>query len=155
MKLKIIVIDDDTGIREMFKSYLEHQGHDVFTAPEPELCDIYNGHECKEDYPCGDLMLIDYNMPNMTGVDFLKSMESRGCKGLSTTKVLMSGNTYAIDKEIAWKLGCQIVQKPLTFQMLDELILRVKEGLSPERKLADLSSKKHKFQRISDNSKDS
>ena len=155
MKLLIVVIDDEESIRETLKMYLEDQGHDVFTAPEPVLCDVYNGHDCKLDYPCCDLMLIDYKMPKMTGVDFIQSMKSRGCKRLSATKVLMSGDTSAINKEIAMQLGCQVIQKPLTFRMLDEITLKVKERLSPERKLADLSSKLQDFQRISDGFEDS
>ena len=155
MKLKVIIIDDEDSIRETLKMYLEDQGHEVFTAPEPILCDVYNGHECNEDYPCGDIMLIDYKMPKMTGTDFLQSMESRGCKGLSATKILMSGDTGSIDKKIAKQLGCQIIQKPLTFQMLDELIFNFKERLDPERQLADLSAKLHKFKRSSNGSEDS
>ena len=155
MKLRIAVIDDEESIRETFKMYLEDQGHYVFTAPEPVLCDVYNGHDCKGDYPCCDLMLIDYKMPKMTGVEFIQSMKSRGCKGLSSTKVLMSGDTGAINKEIAMQLGCQVIQKPLTFPMLDEITLNIKERLSPERKLADMSSKLRRFQRVSDGFEDS
>ena len=141
MKLRIVIIDDEDSIRETFKMYLEDQGHEVFTAPEPILCDVYNGHDCKEDYPCCDIMLIDYKMPKMTGIDFLQSMKNRACKGLPSTKILMSGDTGAIDKKIAKQFDCQIIQKPVTFRMLDELVFTVKERLGPERQLSDLSVK--------------
>ena len=129
MKLRIYVIDDEECIRDTFKWHLEAQGHEVFTASEPMLCDIYKGNCCSSESACTDILFIDYNMPRMTGLEFIELMSQRGCKGDPATRIIMSGNTTAIDMDLVRKLGCKVVQKPLTFDGLDKIILQIIKGL--------------------------
>lgn len=129
MKLRIFVIDDEECIRDTFKWHLEAHGHEVFTASEPMLCDIYQGDCCSSESACTDILLIDYNMPRMNGLEFIERMSQRGCKGDPATKIIMSGNTTDIDMDLVRKLGCQVVQKPLRFADLDKVIRQIAEGI--------------------------
>jgi len=140
--LRVFVIDDEENIVESMRSYIEQLGHEVFTAPEPLLCDIYQGYSCCEEHACGDLVFVDYNMPRMTGLEFIELMARRGCKGPKENKVLMSGNTSAIDMDKVKALGCQVVQKPLRLARVGEIVEEAKNQIDPHRKLADLSRKK-------------
>ena len=141
MKLRIIVIDDEVSIRNPMQWHLEDQGHEVLTAAEPQLCSVYQGCECKENHPCGDILFVDFNMPRMNGLELVELMAQKGCKGHPNNKIIMSGDTSAIDAAKAREFGCIIEQKPLSLQRIDEIIEQCKTRVSPERKLADLSEK--------------
>lgn len=70
MKNKILVVDDFQIIREMLKSTLSLKGYEINTAS--------NGKEAIQllsESPDGyDLVLSDYNMPEMNGYELLKSV---------------------------------------------------------------------------------
>jgi len=141
LRLRIFVIDDEECIRDTFKWHLEELGHEVVTAAEPMLCDVYCGQDCQEDYPCGDLILCDYHMPKMNGLDFIEQMDRRGCNLPAKNKYIISGNTTAVDLKKAAVLGCHILEKPVSLERLEQITLEVKGNLDPRRKLADLANK--------------
>lgn len=141
MKLRIFVIDDEESVRETFRMHLEGQGHEVVTASEPWICDVYCGRDCEEENPCGHLLLLDYHMPRMTGLEFVEAMARRGCKSATTNKIIMTSNTAAIDMDRVRKVGCQVVSKPLTLYELDNIVGTTVAIADPEQKLADLSAK--------------
>lgn len=126
MKLKVFVIDDEECIRDSLQWYLEDLGHEVLTAPEPSACEAYKGHDCSKTAPCGDALLIDFNMPKMNGLEFISFMKERGCKGMTANKLLMSGNTNDICREKVRELGCCLAQKPVEFSTLDSWLNEIK-----------------------------
>ena len=69
MKIRILVVDDEQGIRDMFRFLLEPQGFEVFTA-----CD---GQEAVEMVTKGkyDLIFLDVHMPKMRGPEALKAIK--------------------------------------------------------------------------------
>ena len=139
MKLKVLVIDDEECIRDTLRWYLEDLGHDVLCASEPNFCDIYQNHDCLKDLPCGDMLLIDYHMRTTTGLDFVELLSKRGCKILPANKIIISGDISAIDMDRVEALGCQVEQKPLSFERLDELIDEASQRIASDRVLADLT----------------
>lgn len=118
-KLRITIIDDEDCIRDSLKWHLEDLGHDVQTAPEPLLCHVYQGHFCSQVTSCGDALLIDYNMPNMTGLEFIQQLKERGCWGMTKNMMIMSGDTSEIDLDRAARLGVTIEQKPISFETIE------------------------------------
>ena len=138
MKLRIFVIDDEESIRETFQWHLEAEGHEVLVAEEPLICDIYHGCDCREEHPCGDLLFVDYLMPLMTGLEFIEMMHKRGCKGNPANKYIMSGNVNVIDMDRVKEIGCNVIQKPVTLEKIDQIIAEVKPTLAPDRQLNSL-----------------
>ena len=136
MKLRITIIDDDECIRDSLQWYLEDLGHEVQTADAPESCDVYQGHTCSKGIACGDVLLIDYNMPGMNGLDYIESLKNRGCRGITSHMLLMSGNTTEIDMAKAQALGCVVFQKPMTFDQLEEWLEVVKQRINNKTALA-------------------
>ena len=126
MKLKIVVIDDEPSIRDTFKWHLEDLGHEVLTFAEPGVCDVYQGGLCQKTSPCSDALLVDYHMPGMNGLDFIENMVKSGCHGNPENVILMSGDTSRIDMDRVKKLGCRVVQKPLSLSVLEDWIEQVK-----------------------------
>ncbi len=120
--LKIIVIDDEECIRDTLRWYLEDRGHKVFTAPEPLACDIYQGHSCCQETACANALIIDYRMPRMTGLEFIELLKERGCKGMLSNILIITGNTGDVNREKVSELNCNLLQKPVSYAELDQWI---------------------------------
>ena len=65
MKKKVLVVDDDEGLRDLYEEELEGEGYEVVTAE--------NGREAlqklEEEKP--DLVVLDVVMPKMDGMEAL------------------------------------------------------------------------------------
>jgi two-component system response regulator PilR (NtrC family) len=68
---KILVVDDDQGMREFMEIMLVQEGYDVTSIGEPvkaiDLC-------CKNAF---DLIITDLKMPKISGLDFLKVIKDQ------------------------------------------------------------------------------
>lgn len=138
MKLRIFVIDDEESIRDIFRMHLEDQGHEVLTADSPLACPVFSEHDCDNDLPCGHVLFVDYFFDDLNGLDFLEKLERKGCKGVSRNKILMTGGAALVDQERVKKIGCKVVQKPITLSQIDRIISEIIPSLDPEEKLAEL-----------------
>lgn len=137
-KLKIVVIDDEECIRESLAWFLEDLGHEVHTAASPQVCRVYHGHDCDKGEACADALLIDHNMPGMNGLDFIVMLKERGCRGVTANMLLMSGDIASVNTQKALELGCEVVQKPLSFSQLgawvDKVVQRIGTRQPPHDK---------------------
>jgi len=138
MKLRIFIIDDEECIRDSYMWHLESLGHEVITAAQPEMCNIYRDYHCESDVACGDILIIDYNLPIMTGLEYIEQLHAHGCKGAIKQVMLLSGSLTEIDMERAKALGCEIRQKPLRLAELEEWVDECAKTIDPDRKLIDL-----------------
>lgn len=113
MTPKVFIIDDEECIRDSLKWFLEDLGYDVQTAEEPTACSVYGGHDCSQTAPCGHALIIDHQMPTMTGIEFIELLIKRGCKGVVSNMLVISGNISQVDMEKAAMLGCTVANKPV------------------------------------------
>ena len=97
-----LVVDDSRVIRKVAKCILEEMS---FTTSEAE-----NGMEaldrCRESMP--DVVLLDWNMPVMDGIDFLTALRTES--GGDRPKVIFcttENNADQITRAIAARLGSQ------------------------------------------------
>lgn len=120
--MRIVVIDGEACIRETFKRHFEESGHEVTTLDSPIGCDVFDGHECTKDTPCGDVLFIDYFLAGGNALDFVEKMTAKGCKAIVRNKFVMSGNIDMVDQERSNNLDCNIIQKPLNIDDLDNLL---------------------------------
>jgi two-component system, chemotaxis family, chemotaxis protein CheY len=65
--MKVLIVDDSKPILMMVSQMLEELGHEVITA-----FDGVNAYEVIAGNTGIDLVLLDWNMPNMNGLEFLK-----------------------------------------------------------------------------------
>lgn len=72
IKLKILVIDDQPGIRRLLTEVLQDEGYEVATAENG-----YDGLQAaKEIQPA--VILMDMKMPGMDGIETLKELKQLG-----------------------------------------------------------------------------
>ncbi|MGD0022289.1 MAG: response regulator, partial [Smithellaceae bacterium] len=68
---RILVVDDDQGMREFMEIMLAKEGYDVVCAEDPakaiNLCN-------KKDF---DLVITDLRMPKIDGIEFLKAIKEK------------------------------------------------------------------------------
>lgn len=77
-----LVIDDSRTMRTIIGSYLRQVGMDVI-----EAADGMQGLDQLEQNPDVDVVLVDWNMPVMNGIDFIKAMRAE--YGRDRIRVLM------------------------------------------------------------------
>ncbi|MFW6130968.1 MAG: sigma-54-dependent transcriptional regulator [Candidatus Aminicenantaceae bacterium] len=118
MKEKILVIDDEVGIRSSLKGVLEDEGYFVETAESGKQgLDLLE----KDNF---DLVLLDIWLPEMDGVDVLKTIkELNGDYSI----IMISGHGNVETAVKTTKLGAyDFLEKPLT---LEKVVLTVKNAL--------------------------
>jgi len=122
IKDKILVIDDEAGIRSSLKGILEDEGYAVSTTDSGEAgLDILRN----ENF---DLVLLDIWLPQMGGLDVLEKIK----KSEEETQVVMiSGHGSIATAVKATKLGAfDFLEKPLS---LDKVVLTVKNALRQQK----------------------
>ena len=117
---RILIFDDDLGVRRSLRRILEKSGHQVFTFPSPMPCSHCPSAAGER---CADVILSDLSMPEMRGIDFIENQRRVGCK--IDCFGLMSGYWEDRDLNRAKELGVRIFSKPFDIY---ELYRWVNEG---------------------------
>ena len=123
---KVLIVDDESKIREVVKEYAEFSGYEAFEAAD--------GMEavrlCKEnDY---DIVLLDVMMPKLDGYSTCKEIR----KFSDVPIIILSARGEEYDKLFGFELGIDdYVVKPFS---LKELMARINAVLN--RKLAKIEA---------------
>lgn len=116
MVKKVLVVDDQIGIRLLLKDILENEGFQVEEAS--------TGKEAieKATSQTFDLIMLDYKLPLMDGEEVLKKLEE---KNVETNAIIMSGLVENISDEV---MECRYVKKILAKPFnINELVEDVKK----------------------------
>ena len=97
--MKILLVDDDTFLRDMYATKFIECGHDV--TPAIHASDALRILSTVTDF---DLMLVDMIMPGMTGVELLAELKSSMPK-LKMKKIVLSNQGQDQDIEEANEAG--------------------------------------------------
>ena len=137
--MRIFLIEDDNHLRDILATFLDMKGHEVFPAANPTGCPAYDstGEPCPHEHPCGDVLVIDQNMPEMTGLEFIQMQIERGCKGSVHNKLIISSDLNKEEMDLATRLGCTVMLKPFSMLSLLEWLESVEKKLAPDRELFD------------------
>jgi len=95
---KILIIEDDTLVSNIYRNNMVLEGHQVECAPDGE-----QGLERLEGFE-PDSVLLDLMLPGMSGVEVLKHIRSDPAR--STLPVVVLSNTYLSSMiQAAWQAG--------------------------------------------------
>lgn len=112
--MKSIVIDDSRTVRKMLCHYM--QSLDIETMEAEDGCDALSLLGT-EDPSSIEIALVDWDMPRMSGIEFLK--EIRSCSEFSHLKVMMvTSHNKPEDLMRAIELGAnEFLMKPFDEDM--------------------------------------
>jgi two-component system nitrogen regulation response regulator NtrX len=118
MKSRILVIDDESAIRDSLRMILEYEGYEFVGAATGE-----EGIGIVEREAV-DLVLLDIKMPGMDGLEVLGRLKK---VAESLPVVMISGHATVATAVEATKMGAfDFVEKPLT---TERVLLTIKHGL--------------------------
>lgn len=112
---RILVVDDEIGIRELLSEILYDEGHSVEIAE--------NAAQAREARLRGrpDLVLLDIWMPDTDGVSLLKEWAAQGL--LDMPVIMMSGHATVDTAMEATRIGAvDFLEKPIAMQKLLEAV---------------------------------
>lgn len=116
---KILIVDDEIGIRELLSEILRDEGYDVVLAENAAAARVAR-HAGRPD-----LVLLDIWMPDTDGITLLKEWAANG--QLTMPVVMMSGHGTIDTAVEATRVGAiDYLEKPIALQ---KLLVTVKRGL--------------------------
>lgn len=137
MSTKILVIEDVPEMSDLISMYLTKEGMEVAKAPNAEIA----LEELKTKVP--DLVILDLNLPGMSGFDFLKKFREE----YSNTIPVIISSARDGDEDIIEGLGLgadEFVTKPFSPRVL---VAKVKANL---RRGSEISAAAEEFYAFGD-----
>ena len=111
MAYNILIVDDSTPMRALIKKVVKASGFDV-----GEFFEAANGKEACQVLEDAwlDLVLTDYNMPEMNGLELLEAMQQDEThKSIPVVMITTEGSQQRID-EFMTKGAADYIKKPFT-----------------------------------------
>jgi two-component system, chemotaxis family, chemotaxis protein CheY len=112
--MQALIVDDSSTMRMVLKMHLKKLGFDVTEA--------INGRDALDrlkEMPKADLVMVDWNMPEMDGIAFIRAVRA---EGYATLPLLMvTTNTDRAHVAQALDAGAdEYIMKPFTGDMIRE-----------------------------------
>lgn len=121
---KVLVVDDDPDIRELISEFLKSAGHQTVQSPNAlAALDDYD-----KEHP--DLVICDFNMPDMDGADFF--LEVNGYQNCCPF-IFISGYTEKLSLSQSYTL----IKKPVEYKVL---MAEVNRALGAQQKIQCIDS---------------
>jgi two-component system nitrogen regulation response regulator NtrX len=118
MPAKILIVDDESGIRESLGALLRDEGYEIETLPSAEEC---LARLKRDEF---DLVLLDVWLPKMDGIETLERLQAQDDPPIV---VMISGHGNVEAAVRATKLGAfEFIEKPLS---LEKVVLVVRNAL--------------------------
>jgi len=118
MAFRILLCEDEPGLRLAVTDRLRAEGHEVETAPDG---DEGLRRAIQENF---DLLILDVMMPGRSGFDVVREVRQRG---LATPILMLTARGEVVDRVVGLKLGADdYLTKPFA---MAELVARVEARL--------------------------
>ncbi|NOQ28285.1 MAG: response regulator [Bacteroidales bacterium] len=130
MKFRCVIVDDEPLALSIIEGHLQKIPYIEIIGKFDNAIPVYEFLKNNSV----DLLFLDIEMPNLTGIDFLKSLTTRPPAVILTT----ANKNYAIE---GFELNVKdYILKPITFERLFKAVSRVYENFNSEKKLPEKDS---------------
>ena len=141
-KSRVLIVDDDPMLAELIELQLAKKGCVVLQARTGEV-----GLEIMRDNQV-DLVLTDFMMPNLNGMEFTRILKSRP-EWADTRVIFMSANSGAEYRQRAIGLGAiDYLPKSLGVEALADKVLEHLGPASVEPPAGDIAELKQRLQQV-------
>ena len=129
---RAIVFDDEPAVLDLLNTFLSHRGYEVFCFSGPMACPDCMNKEipCHYGKPCADILITDFKMPGMSGLELLECQREKGCSLDIRNKAVISGFVDEEELNRITMMGCSFFRKPFRFSELSAWIEACEERLS-------------------------
>lgn len=118
-RIKVLIVDDEIGIRELLSEILIDEGYAVVTAADAQTAHRMRHQEAP------DIVLLDIWMPDTDGITLLRQWKEIGYDNVPV--VVMSGHATIDTAVEATQLGAlEVLEKPVTTERLFKAINKAK-----------------------------
>ena len=115
-KLKVFVVDDSKMILNIYRTFLHNLGYKSQLFEFPALAQ----ERLREEKP--DVILTDLNMPDITGIDFTRSIRQLYSEE-DLPVIMVTTQDEAKDHKAAYEAGVSdIMQKPFTEEQIGKAL---------------------------------
>lgn len=114
-RASILVVDDETAVRELLKLHLAGAGYEVKVADDA----IVAGRSVMQAPP--DLMIVDVGLPYLDGVDFVAALKADAAMQ-QVAVIFISGSAEVLDRARA--LGAPCLKKPFSADEVLQVVQR-------------------------------
>jgi DNA-binding response OmpR family regulator len=135
MEARIMVIDDEPGIRALLAALLEDAGFDVVTA-----ADGHTGLQLMRR-ACPDMAILDYMLPGITGGEVLRQM--RASTGLRGVPVLLMSAGQGVEAQARRGPLTDFMAKPFDIDALVRTVTEMIQAARPNRGTAIAAKSSH------------
>ncbi len=123
-ELKILVVDDFATMRKVIRNLLKQSGYEDIVEAEDGVVALRVLKSQKID-----LVISDWNMPNMTGLELLKAVRADSDLGkipflMVTAEALQDNVVEAVKAGVS-----NYIVKPFTAEVLNEKIVKIIEKM--------------------------
>ncbi len=113
---RAIIYSDNVKAANALKDQFTLRGYDTETCHEPANCPPYgSGGACTEPFPCADIVIADFQLPAMSGLEFLRAQSLLGCRISAGSRALLSRDFDDGALRDVGELGCMYLPKLFTF----------------------------------------
>lgn len=111
--MNAVVVDDDPLIRSLLSDVLTNAGYKVDSYSSPSHCPLYTSAACPCSLKdsCPDVIVSDFDMPVVNGVEFVEQLKRNKCKCRNIA--VMSGSWTEENLQRALPAGVSVFSKPL------------------------------------------
>ena len=109
IRMRILLLDDNAALAHVLALSLRVEGYFVVTCTSP--------HEALKNIHQADILVTDYHMPGMTGLEVAREAYAQGWRG---SLFIMSGRFSAIAERVEHPLLCSVLDKPFSTRELVE-----------------------------------
>jgi len=120
---KVLVIDDEQGIRALLDTLLRRKGYDVIVAESGQ-----KGLECfRRERP--DVLVLDLKMPGMDGLTVLRQV--RSLDPIMPVIILTGAGTAETEKRVRALGVTEYVEKEFSLHLLGDALKRLLKTPNP------------------------
>jgi two-component system chemotaxis response regulator CheY len=122
--MRALVIDDSGAMRSILRQYMRELKYEVVEARDGR-----EALERCEQTPDFDIALVDWNMPVMNGLEFVRALRAK--KEFDSMKLMMVTTENDVAHiEAALTAGAnEFVMKPFTYEVLEEKMALLNDSM--------------------------